>query len=303
MVRVWWLSVLSAIPGVWASDAGGGIFRSDTRLVLVNVSVVDTYDRPVTGLEPRHFRVLDDGKEQPIQFFSREDTPISLALIFDLSGSMEGKLPGARAMVARLCASMGPDDEMFLVTVSRSPRIAMDYTSDCGQIQNALLFARARGWTPLLDAIPPALRHLKQARNGRKAVLIVSDGGENASRMRPANIRRLVSEAAAPVYAAALTEGAPPAPEVAEFAPWSGPDLLRDIAASSGGRYFEIDDPRHTEEAADRIAAEMREQYVIGYRAPRADREGLYRRISIKVLRDRDLPRMSVSYRNGYYAQ
>lgn len=296
-----WLMSGVILPAVFAASPSADTFRADATMVLVNVSVVDSHDRPVAGLDRRQFHVFESGQEQPIAFFPHEDAPVSIGLIFDASGSMDGKLKRARDMVARFCADLNPEDEMFLAIVRKSARLAMDYTTNCGEIQNALLFTKPDGLTALLDAIPLAVRHLKSAHNRRRAILLISDGGENASRTRKADIRRLAREAGAPIYTAALTGFSQ---AISERSPEElyGPDLLRDVVECSGGRYWEIDDMRRLKDAADLMAAEIHDQYVIGFRAPPANRDGKYRRISVKVIRDGVSPRLTVFYRTGYYA-
>jgi hypothetical protein len=165
------------LPALFA--AGAGTFRVESALALVNVSVLDSRDRPVTSLSQEHFRVLDNGREQPIRFFAHEDAPVSLAIILDSSGSMEAKWDRARNMLARFCENLGSRDELLLVTVQRRARLRVDYTNDCGAMQNQLATAQPNGLTALLDAIPLAVERLRHAGNPRRAILIVSDGGEN----------------------------------------------------------------------------------------------------------------------------
>jgi Ca-activated chloride channel homolog len=283
--------------------AGGpGTFRAGSSLVLVNVSVLDPHDRPVTGLPQNHFRVLDNGREQPIRFFAHEDAPVSLAIILDTSGSMETKWNRARTMLARFCGNLAPQDEFFLVTVQQRAKLLMDYTHDCGSLQDELFTAQPHGLTALLDAIPLALEHLRQASNPRRAILIISDGGENASRVRMAEVRRLACEANAQVYAATLGLqpeydhylGEPDGPR--------GPQLLAEIAELTGGRAFAIDDSRHIDEVAADMAREIHDQYVIGYLSPDSAIDGKRHRIAVKVQRDPGAPRLSIFYRTGYQA-
>ncbi len=266
--------------------------------MLVPVSVVDTHDRPVTGLARSQFRIFEDGKEQPIASFERAETPVSIGVILDNSGSMEGKAVRAREMLARLCENLNPEDEIFLVMVQGKARLTADFTRDCGQVQNGMLFSKPDGLTALLDALPLTLRHLKTAHHRRRAVLLVSDGGENASRVRNRELRALAREAGVPIYAAALSTGSrmPMTPEEKR-----GPRLLQELIEYSGGRCWEIDDWRQPTEAGRLIAAEIHDQYLIGYRAPSVG-DGKYRRISVKVTRGEGMPRLSVSYRGGYFA-
>ena len=286
------------VPALFAGG-GPGTFRIGSSLVLVNVSVLGPHDRPVTSLSQGHFRVLDNGREQPIRFFAHEDAPVSLAIILDASGSMVSKWNRARNMLTRFCENLAPRDEIFLVTVQQRAKLLVDYTSDCDSMQNQLVTAHPHGVTALLDAIPLAVQHLRQASNPRRAILIVSDGGENASRVRLAEVRRLAREANAQVYAATLGLQA-------EFNHGAysderrGPELLAEIAEMTGGRAFAIDDGRHIGEVAAAIAREIHDQYVIGYQSPDPAVDGKHHRIAIRVLRDPGTPRLSLFYRAGY---
>jgi Ca-activated chloride channel family protein len=268
-------------------------FRASSSLVLVNVSVLDAHDRPVTTLAREHFRVLDDGREQDIRFFAHEDAPISLAIILDTSGSMQRHWNHARQMLSDFCRALEPGDELFLVTVGQRARVATGFSHDCAEIQNSLLTERPKGLTPLLDAFPPAFRQLHQARNPRRAVLAISDGGENASRTRFAELRSLAREANAQVYSATL--------ERFGHAESDGPDFLSDLAELTGGRSFPIDERRSIEAAATAIAREIHVQYVLGYQPPDARGDGKYHRISIKVERNQG-QRLSLFYRRGYHS-
>lgn len=291
-------SIWSLAAALFAADAPG-TFRGDTSLVIVNVSVLDPRDQPVTTLSQQHFRVLDNGREQPIRFFAHEDAPVSLAIILDTSGSMQSKWNRAREMLAAFCGSLEPRDEVFLVTVQQRASLLVDYTSDCGTLQNQLITAQPHGVTPLLDAIPLAVQHLRRAANPRRAILIVSDGGENASRVRLSEVRRLAREANAQIYAATLGLS----PEFAHSAypdERRGPELLAEIAELTGGRAFSIDDHRHIGEAAAAIAREIHDQYVIGYQSPDSATDGKHHRIAVKVQRDHGAPRISLFYRTGY---
>jgi Ca-activated chloride channel family protein len=296
-----WLLCGVILPAIFAVNPPTDTFRADATMVLVDVSVVDSHDRPVAGLDRHQFHVFERGQEQPIVSFSHEDAPVSIGLIFDSSGSMGGKLKRAREIVARFCADLNPEDEMFLVIVRKSVSMAMDYTTNCGDIQSALLSSKSEGLTALLDAIPLAVRHLKSAHNRRRAILLISDGGENASRAQKAEIRRLTREASVPIYTAALTTMSQAYQEVSSEEQ-HGPDLLREIVECSGGRYWEIDDVTRLRHAADRMAAEIHDQYLIGFRAPSANRDGKFRRISVKVARDAAAPHLTLFYRSGYYA-
>jgi len=285
-------------PALFAG-AGAGTFRTGTSLVLVNVSVLDPHDRPVTSLSQDQFHVLDNGREQPIRFFAHEDAPLSLAIVLDTSGSMQGKWSRALHMLAGFCDNLASGDELFLVTLERRPKLLTDYTSDCAELQNALLLVQPHGPTALLDAIPLAVEHLRQAHRPRHAILIISDGGENSSRTHLATIRNLAREANAQIYSATLGLEARFA-RTTYAGETQGPELLNEIAEFTGGRAFAIDDWCQIADAAASMAREIHDQYVIGYQPPDAGNDGKYHRISVKVHREPAQPRLSLFHRNGY---
>ena len=285
-------------PALFAGG-GTGTFRTGTSLVLVNVSVLDPHDRPVTGLAQEQFHVLDNGQEQPIRFFAHEDAPLSLAIVLDTSGSMHSKWSRALNMLATFCDNLAPGDELFLVTVERQPKLVTDYTSDCAEMRNGLVTTQPHGPTALLDAIPLAIKHLRHAHHPRHAILIISDGGENSSRTHLSTIRSLAREANAQIYSATLGLEAKYARAMFP-GETQGPELLTEIAEFTGGRAFAIDDWRHIGDAAAAMAREIHDQYVIGYTPPGAGEDGKYHRISVKVHREASQPRLSLFHRNGY---
>ena len=293
------LSIAALLFPVIATAADPGTFHTASSLVLVNVSVLDSRDRPVTSLSRDQFRVLDNGNEQTIRFFAHEDAPVSFAVILDTSGSMAAKIDRARDMLGAFCANLSPGDELFLIAVERKPRLLAGYTSDCGDVQNSLLLVQPHGTTALLDAVPMAIQHLRKAHQARHVILIISDGGENASRTHLATIRGLAREANAQIYAATLGLEATFARST-----WpgeaQGPELLAELADLTGGRAFTIDDRRRIGDAAVSMAREVHDQYVIGYAPPATAEDGKYHRISVKVHREASQPRFSLFHRNGY---
>jgi len=269
-------------------------------MVLVNVSVLDSHNRPVTGLSREQFHVLDNGREQPIQSFGHDDAPVSVAIILDSSGSMERNWKRARVMLANFCDNLEPRDEMFVVTVQQRPTLLADYTNDCPTLQSQLLSMKTHGSTALLDAIPLSVEHLRKAASPRRVILIISDGGENASRTRVSEIRQLAREANAQLYAATLGPQSAFQQIARDPDAGRGPKLLAEIADLTGGRAFGIDDFQQISTAAAALAREIHDQYVIGYQSPDPGTDGKHHRIGIKVSREPGTPRLSLSYRTSY---
>src|SRR5689334_13646555 len=212
--------------------------RADTNLVLVPVSVCDPSNRPVTGLEREHFKVFDDHVEQTLTHFAMDDEPVAVGLVFDISGSMGPKLRLARLAAAQFFRTANPEDEFFLVEFNDTPRLVTPLTRDYEEIQNQLTFAQSKGRTALLDAVVLALHEIKRSQKKRKALLIISDGGDNSSRYSESEVRNMIREADVLVYAVGVYEpfGSRRTSEEA-----SGPGLLSDIAEQTGGRHFPAD--------------------------------------------------------------
>src|SRR5215475_9549639 len=165
-----------------STKANNQTLKVDVDLVLVNATVSDAQGRMVTGLEPEHFQLWEDKIEQKIEYFSSEDTPLSIGLIFDSTGSMSDKMSTARDAAVTFLQTGNPEDDYFLVTFSQYAQLAEDFTTDISRIQSRLLYTRANGLTPLFDAVHLALEKMKSAGNKRKALLLITDGEDNNSR-------------------------------------------------------------------------------------------------------------------------
>jgi Ca-activated chloride channel homolog len=175
--------------------------RVDSNLVLIPVTVTDPLNRPVTGLDKEHFRVFEDKIEQDISQFASDDAPLAVGLVFDVSGSMGDKLRKSRQAAAQFFRAANPEDEFFLVEFNERPRLAAPLTSNLEEIQNRLTFSQSKGRTALLDAVYLALHEMKKSRKPRKALLILSDGGDNSSRYTVSEVRTLVRESESLIYA------------------------------------------------------------------------------------------------------
>jgi VWFA-related protein len=274
--------------------------RVDTNLVLVPVTVTDPMNRPVTGLEKEHFRILDDKVEQTITHFAMDDEPLAVGLVFDISGSMGPKLRRSRAAAAAFFRTANPDDEFFLVEFNDTPRLVVPLTHDTQEIQSQLTFAQSKGRTALLDAIFLALHEIKKSEKRRKALLIISDGGDNCSRYTESEIRNLVRESDALIYAIGIFE--PEGARSRSPEELAGPGLLSDIAEQTGGRHLPVEDISEMPDIATKIGVELRNRYVIGYSPTDAQRDGRYHHVQVKVIPPRGLPPLRAYWRLGYYA-
>jgi VWFA-related protein len=272
--------------------------RVDSSLVLVPVSVCDPTNRPVTGLEREHFKVFDDRVQQTVTHFAMDDEPVAVGLVFDISGSMGPKLRLARLAAAQFFKSANPDDEFFLVEFNDTPRLVTPLTREPEEIQNQLTFAQSKGRTALLDAIMLAMHEIRKSQKKRKALLIISDGGDNSSRYSEGEIRKRVRESDVLVYAIGVFEpsgGRRTSEEV------YGPGMLNDIAEQTGGRHFPAD-LHELPDIAAKIGVELRNRYVIGYSPSDYQRDGRYHKVEVKLTPPRGLPKLSAAWRMGYFA-
>jgi len=273
--------------------------RVYSRLVLVPVSVCDPQNRPVTGLEKEHFKIFDDKVEQTITQFGMEDEPVAVGLVFDISGSMGDKLRLSRMAASKFFDTANPEDEFFLVEFNDQPKIVVPLTRDFEEIQNQLTFAQSKGRTALLDAIFLALHELKRSNKNRKALLIISDGGDNASRYTETEIRNAVRESDVLIYAMGVYESPGARNRSPEEA--AGPGLLSELSEQTGGRHYPVSAMEMPDIAA-KIGIELRNRYVLGFTPTDQQRDGRYHRISIKLAPPKGLPPLKAYWRLGYYA-
>lgn len=274
--------------------------RVETQLVLINVTVTDPMNRFVTGLEKEHFQLYEDKKLQEVSEFSSEDAPLSIGLVFDASGSMGSKLSKSRQAAAQLFKTANPEDEFFLIQFNDRPELVVPFTSNTEEIQNRLTFTQAKGRTALLDGVYLAMNQMKKAHNPRKAIIILSDGGDNSSRYTESEIKNAVREADVQVYAMGIYEPIAGRHRTAEE--MAGPGLLTELAESTGGRQFAIENVNELPDVAAKIGIELRNQYVLGYTPANQTRDGKYRKVQVKLKQPRGLPPLRAFYRLGYYA-
>ena len=272
-------------------------YRVETDLVLVPVTITDPLNRLVTGLDKNNFSVFENKEEQEIRHFSSEDAPISLGVIFDSSGSMGNKMDKSREAVVEFFKTANPQDEFFMITFSDRPEVLEDFTSSIEDVQGKLITVNSKGRTALLDAIYLGLARMHKAKHERKALLIISDGGDNHSRYTEGEIKDLVKEADVQIYGIGIFDQIARTPEER-----SGPALLSEITDLTGGRTFTIDNPNELADVATKIGIELRNQYVIGYRPKKPAHDGKWHKIKVKLVPPKGLPPLHVYAKTGYYA-
>lgn len=269
----------------------------NTDLVTLNVTVIDSQGFAVTGLEKKHFTVSDNKVPQEITFFSDADLPLSVGIVFDVSGSMSGKkIQTAQEALATFINTSHPDDEYFLIGLSSQPQLLLDRTRDGNAMVSRLSLVEPKGSTALYDASYLALDRVMQGVYPKRALLIISDGQDNNSRYTFSELRKSLRESGATLYAICIDGGLNGPLDV------YGKLVLDELASVSGGRVFFPRNSDQMNRAFEQIALELRHQYAIGYRPANFTADGKRHRIQIKVTTPNKLKRLYVRHREGYYA-
>jgi Ca-activated chloride channel family protein len=270
-------------------------FRADSTLVLIHVAVTDSHGRPIATLASEDFQVTENDRTQDIKYFSKEEAPISIAIVLDLSNSMANRIGALREAVARFLDAANPQDEFCLIELGDNARLVSGFSSARAAIDDRLAEAHAEGHTALLDGMYLGLEQLKKAHLARKALLVVSDGGDNHSRFSSREVRNWALESDAAIYAIETSR-----PSSMWDPEQNG--LLAGLAEKTGGRQYLVDDMRDAAQAAEKIACEIRSQYVLGYVPADLRRDGKYQRVRVTVAPASGQPKPWVDWRRGYYA-
>jgi Ca-activated chloride channel family protein len=287
------------LPRAMASSttAALAILRANVDLVLVNVSVLDQAGRAVTGLAPSNFSVLDGKNPQTVRYLSNVDEQIALMVILDASASMAAKVQEERHAFTELVNTSNPQDDFGLILVRDEPRIALDFDASAGEIQGTVDAIRAEGSTALWDAMYLGVKELKNSRYQRKAMVVISDGGDNHSRYTESQLKSLLKEADIEVYAIGMFDRY--ATRIEEK---KGPLQLDDVTSVTGGRVFSAHDPVELSHAVTQISHELRNQYVLGYYPNDRNRDGKWRRLKIRLTGWASQAKIRLYARKGYYA-
>lgn len=275
----------------------GALIRVNVDLVLVPVTVTDPMNRLVTGLEQEDFKIYENNRQQKITSFASEDAPVSIGIIFDLSGSMTSKLVRARDSILQFIKTANPEDEFFVIGFNDRPELIEDFTSSTDDIEARLANIRSGHRTALLDAIYYGVEKMKEAKHQRKALLVVSDGGDNRSRYTEGEVRAQVRESDVEIYSIGIFDPYAATPEER-----TGPALLNELSEETGGRLYRVDDISEMGDIAEKISTELRNQYVIGYTPADLNRDGKWRKVKVKLEPPPGLPPLTVHARTGYYA-
>lgn len=279
-----------------SAGQGGQKVRLETQLVSVTVTVTDAYGRFVTGLGRDHFEVYDDKVKQQIAHFSDEDAPLSLGIIYDVSGSMKERISRSMRALRRFVETSHDDDDFFLIGFNDRASLVQDFTTSVEKVISHLMFVAPKGSTALYDAAYLAVEKVKQGRHSKKALLIISDGQDNNSRYTYRELRNRVKEADVQIYAIGITD--PASDSLAGF----GRSNLEEITRMTGGRAFFPNAYNEPElvEICTRIALELRHQYAVGFYPTDTTSDTKWHKVNVKVNPPKGLGRLSLSYREGY---
>jgi Ca-activated chloride channel family protein len=268
-------------------------FRVGVETVFVKVSVTDPLNRYVTGLEKEHFKVFEDKVEQQVIHFTQESAPISVGIIFDVSGSMKdnNNIGSAKNAIIRFLQSGNPEDEYFLVTFNQKTTLLQSFTRESTTIQNEVAFKTPGGRTALYDAVYMGLDQIKGAKNEKKALILITDGEDNSSRYSATEVREFAKESDVQIYG--IGE---------EGKLGYGRSEIHNIVSITGGRDFYPNNFNELDYYIDLIHAELRNQYILGYVPTNKIHDGKWRKIRVKLDPPAGLPKLIVNTKEGYYA-
>ncbi len=269
------------------------LFRVDVETVFLKVTVTDPLDRCVTGLDKEAFKVFEDKVQQRISVFREDSAPVSVGIIFDVSGSMKsnGNIQSARAALGRFLGSARPEDEFFMLAFNTSTTLVSDFTHDASSIVNHIALRQPGGRTALYDAVYRGLEKIHEAKNDRKALILITDGEDNSSRYSVSEVREFAKEADVQIYAIG---------EQGQLG--YGRSEIEEIVQMSGGRAFFPENFNDLDYYVDLIYSELRNQYVLGYVPTNKGKDGRWRKVQVKLEAMAGLPRLIVHAREGYYA-
>jgi len=258
------------------------------QLVSMTVTVADRLGRFVTGLEKRNFQVFDDGVQQEIAHFSDEDAPLTLGIIYDVSGSMGDLTSRSFQALKKFFDTSHQDDEYFIIAFNNRAQLVQDFTTSPDEIMNRVIFVKAKGSTALYDGVYLGLEKARQGRHRKKALLIISDGEENSSRYSGRELREMLKESDVPVYGIGISQL------------YGGMGTLQGLSGWSGGMTFAPMDEPQTRDIYTRIALMLRHQYAIGFYPSDSASAVDWHKVRINITAPKGLGRLSLSYKKSY---
>jgi Ca-activated chloride channel family protein len=284
-------------PGTEVDEKQRLIINAD--LITFNVTVTDIYGRFVSGLSRNAFTIYDDKQPQEITFFSDDDAPVSVGVLFDVSGSMSGdKVKRARDALAHFIQTSHDRDEYFLIAFNSRAQLLIDRTRDGNAVLDKLTFVQTKNNTALYDACYLGVERVQRGTHAKRALLLISDGQDNNSRYTFNELRRVLKESDVVLYAIGILGGS----DVGSPLGMEGQGILDELASVSGGKAFYPRSAAEMDDIFEQIALELRHQYAIGYRPPNFINDGKWHHIKVKLAPPRGLPRLFVRSKEGYYA-
>jgi Ca-activated chloride channel family protein len=262
--------------------------RLESKLVSITLTVSDSYGRFVTGLRKENFHVYDNKVQQEIAHFTDDDAPLTLGIVYDVSGSMGDLTNRSFQALKRFFEISHEEDEYFIVAFNDKPRLVQDFTTSPSEIMSRVIFVKAKGNTALYDATYIAIEKAKQGRHPKKALLIISDGEENNSRYSGKELRRLLQESGVQIYSIGISNL------------MLGAGTLKQLSGETGGRaFFPYSDSEYGD-IYTRIAIMLRHQYVIGFYPSDTTSQAKWHDVRISLTAPKGLGRLSMNYKKGY---
>jgi VWFA-related protein len=263
------------------------MLRIDINVVLVPVTVTDAMERPVMALSQNSFRLFEDDVEQKVLSFHREDGPVSVGFVLDLSGSMKQRIGPSFAAIQQFITTLVPEDEYFLATFNDRAALVQQFTRNPEDILRPLSSIQPDGWTAMNDAVYLGLNEMKRAENARRALIVLTDGGNNHSRYSDSEVRLLAQESDVRIYSIGILER---------------PHFLEKLALDTGGKVFSVSKLDQLPETIDKLSRTLRNTYVLGYAPTTRSRDGKYRRVRVEVVQTAAGLPLHLSWRRGYYS-
>ncbi|MDQ6700297.1 MAG: VWA domain-containing protein [Acidobacteriota bacterium] len=276
------------------------VLRVDSALVLIPAHITTAAGTSITTLNKDNFEVVDDDLGQSIAYFAKDDAPVSIAVLFDASGSMRSKMGKASEAAAAFFKTSNTEDEFLLIEFNGRAKLSVPFTTDSDELYRRIARTKPFGQTSLLDAIHLALLQMKRAKNSRKAIVVFSDGGDNWSRHSVREVRNALIESEAQLYAMGIFDP----DEMVKATPEErdGPRLLDELAEQSGGRHYPVNNLNDLPAISARIGNELRNEYLLGYYPSNLSRDGKYHRVKVKLMLPEAPPDLRTYHRRGYYA-
>lgn len=280
-------------------DDNTGVVITNTDLITFTVTVTDTYGRFVSGLSKNAFTVFDEKKPQEITFFSDDDSPVSVGVLFDVSGSMSGdKVKRARDALGKFIQTSHNSDEYFLIAFNSRAQLLLDRTRDGNSVLDKLTFVNTKDNTALYDACYLGVEKVQRGAHPKRALLLISDGQDNNSRYTFNELRRLLKESDVVLYGIGILGGG----DAGSSLGMEGQSILDELASVSGGKAFFPRSAAEMDDIFEQIALELRHQYSIGYKPNNFSNDGRWHKVKVKVTAPRGLPRLFVRTKEGYFA-